>query len=120
MKNIAKADRPKSAIAILPPRPFRGSGKVAQTAFKSARRDGKSFIHMANHVFNDLGIPKISPTATFRIAGGKQRDRVEPRRPAFNAESGGTRWLNSFRAIWDAVSVRMCSRTRVRHCSWFV
>src|SRR6266852_947828 len=68
MKNIAKADRPKSAIAILPPRPFRGSGKVAQTAFKSARRDGKSFTHMANHVFNDLGIPKISPTATFRIA----------------------------------------------------
>jgi hypothetical protein len=60
MKNIAKADRPKSAMAILPPRPFRGSGKAAQMAFKSARRGGKSFIHMVNHFSDDLGIPKIS------------------------------------------------------------
>ena len=44
MKNIAKADKPKSAMAILPPRPFRGSGKAAQTAFKPARRDGNSLI----------------------------------------------------------------------------
>jgi hypothetical protein len=44
MKNIANADRPKSAAAMLPPRPLRGSGKVAQTAFKSERRDGKSCI----------------------------------------------------------------------------
>ncbi len=65
MKNIAKADRPKSAIAILPPRPFRGSGKAAQTAFKSVRSDGKSFIHIVNHFSNDLGIPKISPYRYF-------------------------------------------------------
>src|SRR3990172_10986074 len=58
-KNIAKADRPKSAIAILPPRPFRGSGKAAQTAFKPARTDGKSVIHIVNHALNDLGIPQI-------------------------------------------------------------
>src|SRR6266567_236599 len=97
MKNIAKADRPKSAIAILPPRPFRGSGKVAQTAFKSARRDGKSFTHMANHVFNDLGIPKISPTATFRIAVipayvyflGIYNDKVEATR-AWITQTAGT------------------------------
>jgi hypothetical protein len=65
MKNIAKADRPKSAMAILPPRPFRGSGKAAQRAFKSARRDGKSFIHMVNHFSDDLGIPEISPCRYF-------------------------------------------------------
>jgi hypothetical protein len=61
MKNIAKAERPKSAIAILPPRPLRGSGKEAQTAFKPDRRDGNSFIHMVNHFSNNLGIPKIGP-----------------------------------------------------------
>src|SRR5258708_13050946 len=69
MKNIAKADRPKSAMAILPPRPFRGSGKVAQAAFKPARRDGKSFIPIVNHFSRDSRILKISPAATFRIAG---------------------------------------------------
>src|SRR5260370_1417460 len=68
MKTIAKADRPKFAMAILPPRPFRGSGKAAQTAFKSARRDGKSFTHMVNHFSNGLGILKLAPAATFRIA----------------------------------------------------
>ena len=35
------------------------------TAFKSARRDGKSFIHMVNHFSNDLGIPEISPYRYF-------------------------------------------------------
>src|SRR5712692_8315285 len=70
MKNIAKADRPKSAMAILPPRPFRRSGKVAQAAFKPARRDGKSFIPSVNHFSRDSRILKISPAATFRIAGG--------------------------------------------------
>ena len=59
MKNIANADSPKSAIAILPPRPFRESGKAAQTAFRPARKDGKSFIHGVNHFSSDLGIPKI-------------------------------------------------------------
>src|ERR1700693_4860814 len=68
MKNIAKADSPKSAIAILPPRPFRESAKVAQTAFKCAKSDGNSFIHMVNHFPTDLGIPKMSAAATFRIA----------------------------------------------------
>jgi hypothetical protein len=47
-------------MAILPPRPFRGSGKAAQTAFKPARRDGKSLIHTVNHFSDDLGILKIS------------------------------------------------------------
>src|SRR3979490_2988365 len=69
MKNIANADRPKSAIAILPPRPFRGSGKAAQTAFKSVRSDGKSFIHIVNHFLMIWESPKSAPTATFRIAG---------------------------------------------------
>src|SRR5271163_288087 len=59
MKNRAKAARPKSVIAILPLRPFRGSGKVAQTARKPARRDGKSSIPTVNHFFADLGIQKI-------------------------------------------------------------
>ena len=59
MKNGAKADSPKSAMAILPPRPFRGSGKAAQTAFKLAKRDGKSFIPTVNHSSGDLGILKI-------------------------------------------------------------
>ena len=59
MKNMENADRPKSAMAILPPRPFRGSGKAAQMAFKPARRDGKSFIPMVNHFFSDSGILKI-------------------------------------------------------------
>src|SRR5450631_4407115 len=47
-------------MAILPPRPLRGSGKAAQTAFKPAKRDGNSFIHRVNHFSNSLGIPKIS------------------------------------------------------------
>jgi hypothetical protein len=42
----------------LPLRPFRGSGKAAHTAFKSARRDGKSLIPMVNHFSSDLGILK--------------------------------------------------------------
>jgi hypothetical protein len=32
MKNRANAESPKSATAMLPPRPFRVSGKVAHTA----------------------------------------------------------------------------------------
>jgi hypothetical protein len=46
-------------MEILPPRPLRGSGKAAQTAFKPARRDGNSFIYMMNHFSTRLGIPKI-------------------------------------------------------------
>jgi hypothetical protein len=42
MKNRANAARPKSAIAILPLRPFGESAKVAHTARKPARKDGKS------------------------------------------------------------------------------
>jgi hypothetical protein len=59
MKNMAKADRPKSATAILPPRPFRGSGMAAQTARKPAKRDGNKTIHTVNHLSGDLGILKI-------------------------------------------------------------
>src|SRR3979409_836355 len=69
MKNIAKAERPKSATAILPPRPLRESGKAAQPAFNPARRDGNSFIHMVNHFSGNLGIPKLAAATTFRTAG---------------------------------------------------
>src|SRR5277367_2538051 len=68
MKNIANADRPKSAAAMLPPRPFRGSGKVAQTACNSDRREGKSCIPTLNQTFADSRILKISKFHTFRIA----------------------------------------------------
>src|SRR5215471_12404021 len=59
MKNMAKAERPKSAMAMLPPRPFRPSGKVAQTAFRPATREGNSSIPTVNHFSADLGILKI-------------------------------------------------------------
>src|ERR1700722_18444821 len=68
MKNIANADRPKSAAAMLPPRPLRGSGKVAQTACNSDRREGKSCIPTLNQTFADSRILKISKLRTFRIA----------------------------------------------------
>src|SRR5260370_26283009 len=86
MKNIAKADRRKSAMAILPPRPFRGSGKVAQAAFKPARRDGKSFIPIVNHFSRDSRILKISPAATFRIAVVQGANIYAPRRLVADAE----------------------------------
>src|ERR1700677_5171291 len=69
MKNIANADRPKSAGAMLPPRPLRRSGKVAQTACNSDRREGKSCIPTLNQTFADSRILKISKFHTFRIAG---------------------------------------------------
>src|ERR1700691_3167417 len=82
MKNIANADRPKSVGAMLPPRPFRGSGKVAQTACNSDRREGKSCIPTLNQTFADSRILKISKFHTFRIAafhrgvmGGNQLPR---------------------------------------------
>src|SRR5580658_2577930 len=73
MKNIANADRPKSVGAMLPPRPFRGSGKVAQTACNSDRREGKSCIPTLNQTFADSRILKISKFPTFRIAAGWAR-----------------------------------------------
>jgi hypothetical protein len=39
--------------------PLRGSGKVAQTARKPARRDGKSSIPTVNHFSADLGFLKM-------------------------------------------------------------
>src|ERR1700690_1534093 len=68
MKNIANADRPKSAAAMLPPRPLRRSGKVAQTACNSDRREGKSCIPTLNQTFADSRILKISKFPSFRIA----------------------------------------------------
>ncbi|MGO9772503.1 MAG: hypothetical protein ACLPSW_23725 [Roseiarcus sp.] len=59
MKNIAKAERPKSAISILPPRPFRVSGKVAHTAFKPETREGKTCIPTMNQTFADSRILKM-------------------------------------------------------------
>src|SRR5271169_2462982 len=69
MKNIANADRPKSVGAMLPPRPFRRSGKVAQTACNSDRREGKRCIPTLNQTFADSRILKIPKFPTFRIAG---------------------------------------------------
>src|SRR5271163_1479784 len=78
MKNIANADRPKSVGAMLPPRPLRRSGKVAQTACNSDTREGKSCIPTLNQTFADSRILKISKFRTFRIAGrGLINDRVE-------------------------------------------
>src|SRR5277367_4038985 len=68
MKNIANADRPKSAGAMLPPRPLRRSGNVAQTACNSDRREGKSRIPTLNQTFADSRILKISKIPSFRIA----------------------------------------------------
>src|SRR5271155_1094223 len=77
MKNIANADRPKSATAMLPPRPLRGSEKVAQTACNSDRREGKSCIPTLNQTFADSRILKISKFRTFRIAGRASQCAVE-------------------------------------------
>ena len=70
MKNMAKADRPKSAIAILPLRPLRESGNAAQTAFRPQRSDPKIFIPSVNYVSADLGIPALKNFAlrSFRTA----------------------------------------------------
>src|ERR1700704_4496528 len=81
---MAKAERPKSAMAILPVRPCRGSGKVAQTAFSSESRDGNSSIPTVNHFLGDLRIPKMHVLqnlfqessvkyTTFRIAVVRRR-----------------------------------------------
>src|SRR5271170_4360183 len=102
MNNIANADRPKSAAAMLPPRLLRGSGKVAQTACNSDRREGKSCIPTLNQTFADSRILKISKFRTFRIAGcadpplsGGQDDspRLDPRQhrePSCRAPIKGT------------------------------
>src|ERR1700688_2764996 len=60
MKNIENAARPKSAISILPPRPFRPSGKVVQMAFRPLTREGKSCIPTLNQTLADSRIPRIS------------------------------------------------------------
>src|SRR5271156_6116473 len=76
MKNIAKAERPKSAGAMLPPRPLRGSEKVVQTTFRPERRESNSCIPTPNQTFADSRILKISKFRTFRIAavGGNPAD----------------------------------------------
>jgi hypothetical protein len=51
MKNIAKADRPKSDMATFPLRPLRGSGKAAQTALRPDSSDGKISTSRVNHFF---------------------------------------------------------------------
>src|SRR6202041_3944956 len=77
MKNIANADRPKSVGAMLPPRPLRGSGKVAQTACNSDRSEGKSCIPTLNQTFADSRILKISKFRTFRIADRRRRPQPD-------------------------------------------
>jgi hypothetical protein len=66
MKNIANAERPKPAIAIVPRRPFRRSGNVAQTALRPARSEDKSRAPFLNPNFPDSGIPFFD---SFRTAG---------------------------------------------------
>ena len=58
MKNIENAARPKSAISILPPRPFRASGKLAHMAFRPDRREGRSCIPTLNQTFANSRNPK--------------------------------------------------------------
>src|ERR1700761_5097492 len=91
MKNIANADRPKSAAAMLPPRPLRRSGKVAQTACNSDRREGKSCIPTLNQTFADSRILKISKFPTFRIAAEGMESRmarfIQGDRPEAGAET---------------------------------
>src|SRR5271156_1739318 len=79
MKNIAKAERPKSAGAMLPPRPLRGSGKNVQTTFRPERREGNSCIPTLNQTFADSRILKISKFRTFRIADRSSRYLTAPR-----------------------------------------
>src|ERR1700704_6444953 len=85
MKNMAKAERPKSAMTILPVRPCRGSGKVAQTAFSSESRDGNSSIPTVNHfwvicesqkmhILQNLFQESSVKYTTFRIAAGRAAD----------------------------------------------
>src|SRR5208283_48244 len=87
MKNMAKADRPKSAMAILPLRPLRGSGNAAQTAFRPERSDAKTSIPSVNHVSADLGIRKIRQLLELLVRGilldfavGAGHIRVKPLR----------------------------------------
>src|SRR6266567_872398 len=58
VKNIENADKPKSAIAMLPPRPCRVSGNVPHTAFSSSSREGSSSILILNHFLLRLRILK--------------------------------------------------------------
>ena len=53
MKNMAKADRPKSAMAMLPLRPLRGSGNAAQTDLRPDKSDAKISIPSVKHVSAD-------------------------------------------------------------------
>jgi hypothetical protein len=64
----ANAESLKSAIAMLLRRPFRASGKPAQTV-RNPPRSGKNAIPMVTHFSADLGILKMHNFATFRIAG---------------------------------------------------
>src|SRR5277367_2364005 len=128
MKNIANADRPKSVGAMLPPRPFRGSGKVAQTACNSDRREGKSCIPTVNQTFADSRILKISKFRTFRIAdsagrpasagfstrgGPRPVDRSDRALRAIRATDNGTP-SGSRRARVSSRRHRTGSRTRTR------
>src|SRR5277367_5882060 len=88
MKNIENAETPKSEISILPPRPFRASGKVAQTAFRPAKREGKICIPTLNQTFADSRIPKFR---TVRIVGGLGRSlRLPLKDSKMNVSSAST------------------------------
>src|ERR1700739_2147799 len=107
MKNIANADRPKSAGAMLPPRPLRGSGKVAQTACNSDRREGKSCIPTLNQTFADSRILKISKFPTFRIADPLRDEGVNFYRLLLRA-GGPRRGRQVMGAIHATEVFRMC------------
>src|SRR5271169_1647119 len=110
MKNIANADRPKSVGAMLPPRPLRRSGKVAQTACNSDRREGKSCIPTLKQTFADSRILKISKFRTFRIAvdGRKPDEKYWFRDAAGAVLFGELQW----RRLGCDKHVRPCVYTR--------
>src|SRR5271154_3523326 len=116
MKNIANADRPKSAGAMLPPRPLRRSGKVAQTACNSDRREGKSCIPTLNQTFADSRILKISKFRTFRIAGGHSGPD-ERFRGLFGSERSAT-FAGADKRGSVVVSLRLHGALLVRSKRW--
>jgi hypothetical protein len=58
MKNMAKADRPKSATAMLPLRPFRGSGKPVQTERKTCQQRRQQNHPYGESSFRPFGNPQ--------------------------------------------------------------
>src|ERR1700691_3554448 len=112
MKIVANADRPKSAAAMLPPRPLRRSGKVAQTACNSDRREGKSCIPTLNQTFADSRILKISKFPTFRIA---DKPRFTSAGIGFDEAVSPVRHRPKFIGLWHCSGGGLWGRLRNPH-----